>query len=108
MCIRDSIIIALAYPDPLHPTQWSWATGLFGVFAVCLFLRVCMRKVACVQKWYVYVALGGVFSWIVLLNARLHPALALAFVVLKLLVFFEHLEIKLCALTDWIVLEWLS
>jgi len=75
------IIIALAYPDPLHPTQWSWATGLFGVFAVCLFLRVCMRKVACVQKWYVYVALGGVFSWIVLLNARLHPALALAFVV---------------------------
>ncbi|EOD10223.1 Na+/H+ antiporter [Emiliania huxleyi CCMP1516] len=81
----------LLLPVGAEPTEAVFFRheGYFG--AIGAYLEQCRNcasacprpteKVACVQKWYVYVALGGVFSWIVLLNARLHPALALAFVV---------------------------
>ena len=69
-------IIAIAYPDPNHPTQWLnalWIVpGMVSAFT--------LRKLE-VQSWIPYIAIGGAFCWFGLYSAHLHPALALVFVV---------------------------
>lgn len=69
-------IIAIAYPDPNHPTQWMnalWIVpGMLSAFT--------LRKLD-VQSWVPYIAIGGAFCWCGLYFAHLHPALALVFVV---------------------------
>lgn len=69
-------IIALAYPDPLQPTEWwnaAWILPGMG----CAWLLRRLR----VRSWLPYVLLGGSFSWVGLHTAHLHPALALVFIV---------------------------
>ena len=69
-------IIAIAYPDPNHPTQWVNALFIIPAMLVAFVLR---KKG--VQSWPVYVLTGGTISWFGLYSAHLHPALALVFIV---------------------------
>ena len=69
-------IIALAYPDPSHPTIWANALWIVPGMLVALILRV--RNV---QSWIPYIAIGGSLAWWGLYSAHLHPALALVFIV---------------------------
>ena len=69
-------IIAIAYPDPLHPTVWAnvwWVIpGMLSAYA--------FRRMK-VTSWIPYIVVGGAFCWWGLYSAHLHPALALVFVV---------------------------
>lgn len=69
-------IIAIAYPDPEHPTMWLNALWILPGMAVALGLR--LRGV---QSWIPYILIGGAFAWWGLYSAHLHPALALVFIV---------------------------
>ena len=69
-------IIALFYGDPAHPAQPAFlALVLLGMA-----LAFALRRLG-VRSWVPYVALGGPLSWAGLTLARLHPALALVFIV---------------------------
>ena len=70
------IIIAVAYGDPNHPAQPIWLLLVLGG----VLIAVGLRKLR-VNYWSIYVLTAGVASWIGLINAALHPALALAIVV---------------------------
>ncbi len=65
-------IIAFAYPDPSHPTNWSNALWVLPGVGIAFALRK-----ANVRSWVPYILLGGGFSWYALYSAHLHPALAL-------------------------------
>ena len=69
-------IIAIGYPDPLHPTEWAKLVWLIPGMSFAAFLRY--RNV---QSWKPYIAVGGAFTWWGLYSAHLHPALALVFIV---------------------------
>ena len=69
-------IIAFAYPDPAHPTEWANALWIVPGMIAAYTLR--RRKVT---SWVPYVAIGGTLCWIGLYSAHLHPALALVFIV---------------------------
>jgi len=69
-------IIAIAYPDPAHPTLWANALWILPGMAIALGLRF-----AKVQSWIPYILFGGALSWWGLYSAHLHPALALVFIV---------------------------
>jgi NhaA family Na+:H+ antiporter len=69
-------IIAIGYPDPLHPTQWANLFWLLPGMAIAFGMR--RRDV---QSWVPYVAISGSLCWWGLYSAHLHPALALVFVV---------------------------
>lgn len=69
-------IIALAYPDPSMPTEWANALWILPGMAIAYFLR--WQRV---RSWIPYVVFGGIFSWMGLYSAHLHPALALVFIV---------------------------
>lgn len=69
-------IIAVGYPDPLHPTEWAKLAWLIPGMSFAAFLRY--RNV---QSWKPYIAVGGSFTWWGLYSAHLHPALALVFIV---------------------------
>lgn len=69
-------IIAIGYPDPLHPTQWGNLAWLIPGMGIALGLR--LNKV---YSWVPYIAFGGSFCWWGLYSAHLHPALALVFIV---------------------------
>ena len=69
-------IIAFAYPDPAHPTQWLNALWIVpGMLAAWSF------RYFKVMSWIPYIAIGGTLCWWGLFSAHLHPALALVFVV---------------------------
>jgi len=65
-------IIAFAYPDPTHPTQWIQALWILPAMGVAFGLRKFK-----VNSWVPYVLFAGVISWYGLYSAHLHPALAL-------------------------------
>ena len=65
-------IIAFAYPDPNHPTEWLNALWIVPGMAIAYGLRR-----AKVKSWVPYILIGGSFSWWGLYSAHLHPALAL-------------------------------
>lgn len=69
-------IIAVGYPDPLHPTVWQNALWIVPGMLLAYGLRR-----ANVQSWIPYIVGGGAFSWWGLFSAHLHPALALVFIV---------------------------
>lgn len=69
-------IIAIFYPDPLHPVQPVWLLATVAGMAIAFFLRRAKVK----SYWY-YLLIGGVLSWVGLHNAHLHPALALVFII---------------------------
>lgn len=69
-------IIAVFYPDPLHPVEPAWLLlTVAGMLAAFL-----LRKFKVTNYWP-YILLGGTLSWTGLHNAHLHPALALVFIV---------------------------
>lgn len=75
------VIIAVFYPNPLHPVVPAWLLlTLVGMTAAYLLSRSKVKN-----YWY-YLVLGGVPSWLGLFMAHLHPALALVFIV----PFFPH------------------
>jgi len=65
-------IIAIAYPDPNHPTIWMNAIWVVPGMAIAYALRA--RNV---RSWIPYILFGGGLSWWGLYSAHLHPALAL-------------------------------
>jgi NhaA family Na+:H+ antiporter len=65
-------IIAVFYPDPGNPPAPMWLGLVLVGMAICYGLR--KRGV---QAWVPYIAFGGFLSWLGLLQAHLHPALAL-------------------------------
>ena len=69
-------IIAFAYPDPAHPTEWANALWIVPGMIAAYTLR--RRRVT---SWIPYVAIGGTLCWFGLYSAHLHPALALVFIV---------------------------
>jgi len=69
-------IIAIGYPDPNHPTQWSQLVWLIPGMGTALGLRLWK-----VKNWVPYIVIGGGFAWWALFSAHLHPALALVFIV---------------------------
>jgi NhaA family Na+:H+ antiporter len=69
-------IIALFYGDPEHPAR----PAFLGLVLLGMAVAFALRRLG-VRSWVPYVALGGPLSWLGLTLARLHPALALAFIV---------------------------
>ena len=77
------VIIAIFYTDPDMPVRPSYLAIVFGSMGVAYALRKWhFRKVLVThQPWQPYVFVGGIMCWIGLIQARLHPALALVFIV---------------------------
>ena len=69
-------IIALFYGDPAHPAR----PAFLGLVLLGMTLAFGLRRRG-VKSWVPYVALGGPLAWLGLTLARLHPALALVFIV---------------------------
>ncbi|MDG4475301.1 Na+/H+ antiporter NhaA [Thiovibrio frasassiensis] len=69
-------IIAVFYPDPLHPIAPQWLGLTLAGMGIAFLLR--QRKAA---SYWPYLLIGGVLSWVGLFKAHVHPALALAFIV---------------------------
>jgi Na+:H+ antiporter, NhaA family len=69
-------IIALFYGDPGHPVR----PAFLGLLLLGVAVAFALRRLR-VQSWIPYVALGGPLAWSGLTLARLHPALALVFIV---------------------------
>ena len=67
------VIIAVFYPDPVHPVEPLWLLFVVGGMAVVYVLRK-LR----VRWWPVYILTGGSLSWVGLAGAGVEPALALA------------------------------
>ena len=66
------VIIAVFYGDPNNPARPAFLALVLAGMVVAWYLRRRGTK-----SWIPYVALGGVLSWVGLLEAHLHPALAL-------------------------------
>ncbi len=69
-------IIAVFYPDPLHPVAPQWLGLTLAGMGIAFLLR--RGKVA---SYWPYLLLGGGLSWLGLFKAHIHPALALVFIV---------------------------
>ncbi|MCX5876677.1 MAG: Na+/H+ antiporter NhaA [Deltaproteobacteria bacterium] len=69
-------IIAIFYPDPLHPLAPQWLGLTLSGMAISLLLR--RGKVG---SYWPYLLLGGGLSWLGLFKAHVHPALALVCIV---------------------------
>lgn len=69
-------IIAIFYPDPNLPVQPIWLLITAAGMAIAYLFR--RMKV---DNWLLYIGIAGVISWVGLLRAGLHPALALVFII---------------------------
>jgi len=67
------VIIAVFYPDPVHPVEPVWLLLVLGGMAAAYVLRR-LR----VRRWPVYILVGGALSWCGMAKAGIEPALALA------------------------------
>ena len=70
------VIIAIFYGDSAHPVAPIWLLLVLGGIGVAYLLRR-----AGVSSWLVYVGIAGPLSWVGLVQAHLHPALALAVII---------------------------
>lgn len=70
------IIIAVFYPDPLHPVAPIWLLLVVGAMLIAFVLNK-MK----VKSYWPYLLIAGIMSWTGLHNAHLHPALALVVIV---------------------------
>ena len=70
------VIIAVFYGSPEHPAE----PVFLGFVGLALLVAYVLRRRG-VSNWLPYVALAGPLSWIGLVLARLHPALALVVVI---------------------------
>jgi NhaA family Na+:H+ antiporter len=71
------VIIALFYGDPANPVEPLWLLFVIASSAIALV----MSKVFNIRKWWLYILISGPVSWLGLLKAHVHPALALVFIV---------------------------
>ncbi|ABB31329.1 sodium/proton antiporter family protein [Geobacter metallireducens GS-15] len=69
-------IIAVFYPDPVHPTEPMWLFLTVAGIVAAYILRGARAK-----SYWPYVLVGGGLSWTGLFKAHLHPALALVFII---------------------------
>ncbi len=69
-------IIALFYGDPAQPARPAW----LALVALAIGVAFALRRLGA-RSWWPNVALAGPLAWAGLTLARLHPALALVFVV---------------------------
>lgn len=69
-------IIAIFYPNPDMSTQPIWLLSTLAGMVVCFALRKMN-----VKNFWPYLVVGGFLSWLGLLNAGLHPALALVVII---------------------------
>ena len=69
-------IIAVFYPDPAHPVEVMY----LGLTVLGMLAAFGFRKMK-VKSFWPYMIIGGGLSWLGLIMAHLHPALALVFVV---------------------------
>jgi len=69
-------IIAVFYPDPNHPVEVYY----LGLTVLGMIISFAFRKMGVKSMW-LYLLFGGVLSWLGLIMAHLHPALALVFIV---------------------------
>ena len=70
------VIIAVFYPEPLHPVQPIYLL----LIPVAMGTAFILRKIG-VQNYWVYLLTAGLLSWTGLYHAYLHPSLALFFIV---------------------------
>lgn len=70
------VIIAVFYGDPVNPMRPEFLLLVGAAMAVAFAIR--RMKV---NHWLPYIAVAGPLSWIGLVMAQLHPALALVFIV---------------------------
>ena len=73
------VFIGLFYSDPDHPIQPIWLLLVAAAMGWCYALRKWhfRKERRTHQAWQPYILIGGSISWIGIINARLHPALAL-------------------------------
>jgi NhaA family Na+:H+ antiporter len=69
-------IIAIFYPDPLHPTEPIWL--ILVVIAMAIAFNLKRRAVL---SYWPYILIAGLISWLGMYSAHLHPALSLVFIV---------------------------
>jgi NhaA family Na+:H+ antiporter len=69
-------IIAVFYPDPLHPVAPVW----FCLTCLGMVTAYGLRR-ASVMSYWPYLIVGGGLSWAGLFKSHLHPALALVFII---------------------------
>ena len=69
-------IIAVFYPDPLHPLALQW----LGLTVCGMLVAFLLRRFKGLGYWP-YLLVGGGLSWVGLFKAHVHPALALVFIV---------------------------
>jgi len=73
------VIIAIFYPDPLHPVEAVDRLWLLLVVpAVCI--AYVMRRMN-VRYWILYVVFCAPLVWVGLIKSSVHPALALVFII---------------------------
>jgi len=70
------VIIAVFYPNPEKPVEPIWLL----LVLLAMVLSVILRKLH-ISYWQVFVLIPGPVSWLGLIKAHVHPALALVFVV---------------------------
>lgn len=70
------IIIALFYPDPLAPIDPIWLI----LVAVAMLIGWLLHRFHIMSYWP-YILGAGILAWVGMLEAHLHPALALVFIV---------------------------
>lgn len=71
------VIIALFYPNPLEPVAPIW----LSLVAIAMFLGYIFHHRLRITSYWPYIIILGALSWVGMLKAHLHPALALVFVV---------------------------
>jgi hypothetical protein len=73
------VIIAVFYPDPDHPVEPIYLLLVLAGVMVAFLLRKwhVWAHTNKIQSWVPYVILAGSLSWIGLIKAHCHPALAL-------------------------------
>lgn len=80
LAIADDVfglaIIALFYPDPSSPVQLEY----LGLVAVAIAIAWSFRKMN-VKHYLFYIAIAGLIAWFGMMQAKLHPSLALVFIV---------------------------
>ncbi len=69
-------IIAIFYPDPMYPVDIKWLALVVVAMGGAYLLN---RKKVC--SYWPYLIVCGIPAWIGMLNAHLHPALSLVFII---------------------------
>ena len=77
------IFIAIFYSDSDSPVRPAYLSIVFGGMGIAFALRKWhfRKKMVTHQPWQPYVFMAGLVCWIGLVKSRMHPALALAFII---------------------------